>query len=506
MGVLRTLLRSGMLRPTLPAPESWRLLFHAPYLGVDLSTAVAIHAAREPRANALRDDAGPLTWAEMDRRVSRLANALLEGASPGDRIAFLMRNGRELVEAYAATSRAGMVAVALNTWSSPEDLRAVMEVHDPALLLHDPDFDRLLEEAGWTGSVTTGPAYEALLAASQPHHPHVRPSGRIITQTSGTTGRPKGAERAVSAGAARQLLDFLERVPLRRSDRILVAPPLFHAFAQGMLGIAMTLGAQVVVQPRFDAAATSALLHRADVTVAALVPVMLQRLLDALDGSPPRLRAVVVSGSALTPALRARAEKAFGPVVYDLYGATEVGFATIADSRDARRKPGTAGRAGAGTRIMIAAEDGTVAGPGEVGEIRVDTGLAFEGYTGEAARDGTVRTGDLGRLDEDGYLFVAGRADDMVISGGENVHPSEVEAALEGHPAVAECAVVGVDDAEYGQVLVAYVVPRGDVDPARLTEFLRGRLARYKVPKRILLTAALPRTATGKVRKSQLGE
>ena len=505
--------RSGMVAPFLPRPELLGLLARAPFKTPSLGSAVAIHAATRPSATALIDDEGSLTWDALAERSRRLANALLAVAEPGEAVAFLLRNGRENVECYAACGLAGMAAVPVNTWSSHSEVEHIVGTQNVVVLIADREFADVVEDVDvvvwWVGEDGD---YEPALRNAGDNAPPVRGGGRIVTHTSGTTGKPKGAERSMGGTAGLgSLISLLEKVPLRRSDVFYLAPPLFHQFAQGMMAAGLVLGTTIVLRRKFDAEdfLQNAVVTRA--TAAALLPVMLKRIAD-LDGPVPvpPLRVVIASGSALPPALRQRAERRLGDIIYDLYGSTEVGFATIATPRDHAMRPGTVGQAGRATQLLIVDDDDNEVAPGDIGRIHVRSDFAFEGYTGhdmkESVIDGAISIGDLGYLDEDGYLFVTGRDDDMIVSGGENIYPSEVEGVLEEHPDLSDSAVVGADDEEFGQVLHAYVVKRdgANVSAKAVTTFVKERLSRYKAPKKVVFVDELPRNAAGKVVKAKL--
>jgi fatty-acyl-CoA synthase len=277
--------------------------------------------------------------------------------------------------------------------------------------------------------------------------------------------------------------------------------------------LALLLGAAVVARRRFDPAAVLADIARHRVEVVIAVPAMLRRLLDVPE--PARagldlssLRAVLTSGAPLGADLGTRFMAAFGPCLYNLYGSSEVGFGAMATPDDLLAAPGTVGYPPAGTEVRILGPDGRPLSAGQVGRVFVRAGLALAGpgAGGREVIDGFLDTGDLGHLDAAGRLFVDGRADDMVISGGENVFPGEVEEALAGHPGVAEAAVVGVPDEEFGQRLRAFVVarPGAAVDADGLREYLKGRLARFKVPRDFVFVPRLPRNALGKVVRRDL--
>jgi fatty-acyl-CoA synthase len=506
--------RAGLVRAYLPRPKLLALAAKAPFRTPNLGTAVALHAALRPSEPAVVDATGQLTWAELDDRVTRLANALLDLAQDGQRVAFMVRNGRAAIECYAAAARAGLAAVPVNTWSSRGELRHIVETQDPAVFIADEEFADDVEAERQDAEVLITGAdgrYEQALAGASSSPPSVKGGGRVVTHTSGTTGKPKGAERDLGGGSISALVAFLEKVPLHADEEFLLTAPLFHTFAQGMMGIGLVLGMTLVLPPRFDPAGFLDTMAERRIAAAALVPAMLRKLLEVEDApDTPEWRFAVLSGSALPPALREQAEERFGNIFYDLYGSTEVGWATIATPQDHVERPGSVGRPGKGMKAFAVDDDGTVLPPGEIGRIHVATGFEFEGYTGidsdrQTAHGGT-EFGDLGYVDDDGYLYVTGRADDMIVSGGENVYPSEVEAVLDEHPDIADAAVVGADDEEYGEVLHAFVVPRqgASVSSDDVVSFVRERLSRYKAPKRVKILDELPRNATGKVLKGEL--
>jgi fatty-acyl-CoA synthase len=352
----------------------------------------------------------------------------------------------------------------------------------------------------------------AMSGSPRPLPPPGRAARQIIL-TSGTTGTPKGTLRDAPSNID-PLLAILSMIPLRSSDVTLVAAPMFHTWGLAHLALGMALGSTLILRPRFDPSEALALIEHDRVTVVAAVPVMLQRLVDAADAAERRydtssLRVVAVSGSALPGDLALRFMDRFGDVLYNLYGSTEVAWASIATPADLRAAPGTAGRPPPGTVVRLLDAGDRPVGPATRGRIFVGNSLLFSGYTDRATRpvlDGLMATGDTGYFDRAGRLFVEGRDDDMIVSGGENVFPGEVEDLLAGHPAVLECSVIGVPDAEFGQRLQAFVVLRpGHVAGAgELRAYVRNRLARYKVPRDVIFLDALPRNATGKVVKRSL--
>ncbi|GLZ06957.1 acyl-CoA synthetase [Actinomadura sp. NBRC 104412] len=504
----------GALHPVRP-DRAVRLPFVYRRFGPVPATVGAMAALRFPNRTALIDERGTLTYAELERRAAGLATALRTRVTEDGTVGVLCRNHRRFVEAVLAASRLGNDVVLLNTDFSGPQLGRVAERERPALLIHDAEFDAVVDEASFAGRRVhawrdgSGP-HETLdeLAETPPETPRPARHSRVILMTSGTTGTPKGARHDLSIGAILPVaLSHTMRVPVRSGAPMVIGPPLFHVLGFAYLTAGLALGTPLVLFRRFDAKRVLEAIEglRAETLIA--VPVMLQRLLDALDGPrPASLRVVVCGGSALHPHLCEAFMDAFGDVIHNVYGATETGWATIATPRDLRERPGTVGRPSLGVRIGILDERGEEVPTGEIGEIYTGGGLRFAGYTGGGARpvrDGLVGTGDLGHVDERGRLFVDGRADDMIVSGGENVFPGEVEDLLGAHPDVAEVSVGGVEDERFGQRLAAYVVraPGATVTEDDLKDHVRSHLARYKVPRDVHFVDTLPRTSTGKVKR-----
>lgn len=520
---LGLLARSGVVAPIRPD----RLLGVARgwlRWGTSMATGYAAGAARHPDRAAVIDDRGGLSFAEIHDRTDRLARALADrGVAPGTRLAVLCRNHRGPVEASVAAAKLGADVVLLNTSLSAHQLREVLDELDVALVVADEEFDPVLAElpascqriTAWTDGVPDHPdTLEALIRLDGARALPVRPpAGRMIVLTSGTTGTPKGAARPrprswSPAGA------ILSRIPLRAGEPTFVAPPLFHAWGVAGLQLALLLGSPVVLHRRFDPAEALRAIAEHDCRVLFAVPVMLHRILELptteRGGDDVRLRVAAVSGSALPGALATEFMDVFGDVLYNLYGSTEVSWVSIADPSDLRADPSTSGKPPMGTRLEILDEAGDAVPTGEVGRVFVGNEMLFEGYTRAGSEvevhDGMMATGDLGRLDARGRLHLAGRADSMIVSGGENVYPGPVEDVLSVDPRVREAAAVGVDDDEFGQRLAAYVVradgARLDADDVRA--LVRERLARFSVPRDVVFLDELPRNATGKVLTREL--
>ena len=495
--------------------------------GATIAAAYVTHGADAPGQSAIADEQGKLTYSEVNARTNALARGLAElGVREADSVAVLCRNGRSFVEAVVACSKAGADILLLNTSFSPTELTAVVARERPSLLIYDGDFSPIVERADVDPSVVQlvghaegGPrdvkTLESVIARSDPGGlPPPDHESRPVILTSGTTGTPKGARVARPANLD-PLAWFLRLVPLRARSPYLIAAPAFHAHGFGQMTIGAALGCELVLPRRFDPEQTLALIerHRAEGVVA--VPVMLKRIMelppevrDRYDTSS--LRLVLCSGSALTPALAREFMDEFGPVVYNLYGSTELSGATIATPDDLLSAPGTVGRPLPHTQIAILDDNGTILPQGSVGHIFVGHEMLFEGYTDGSRLDvsagGMMSAGDLGHLDADGRLFIDSRADDMIISGGENVYPSEVEVVLSQHPGVDEVAAVGVEDEQFGQRFVAFAVlrPGQELEPQQLLAYAKENLARYKVPREVRVLDELPKNALGKVLRREL--
>jgi fatty-acyl-CoA synthase len=339
--------------------------------------------------------------------------------------------------------------------------------------------------------------------------------GRYIILTSGTTGTPKGAQRSQPEGLG-ALAALFSKIPRRYGETAMIAAPLFHSW--GFLHFLLSLPtlATMVLRPRFDPEDTLRAVAEHRARVLAVVPVMMQRILSLPDEVKSRydlssLELTAASGSALPGELATKWMDEFGDNLYNLYGSTEVAWASIATPEDMRAAPGTAGRPPRGTTIKIVDEQGHELPQGETGRIFIGNQLAFEGYTGGGDKEhlgDLLSSGDVGHFDSDGRLFIDGRDDEMIVSGGENVFPREIEDLLADHEAVEEVAAIGVEDEEFGQRLRAFVVREEgrDVSEDDLKEHVKKNLARYKVPREIVFVDELPRNATGKVLKRELAE
>jgi len=488
------------------------LLAMAPW-GPSIAGLFAASVGRYPRADLVVDERGAIGNWQMWVETDSVARALRSrGIGPGVVVGILLRNSREFVTTLLGAAKVGADVVYLNPSFAGPQLADVAGREGLELIVHDDD---LGETVGHCDGVGTISATElADIAAQRSFLPlmPIRHAGRQIILTSGTTGRPKGAQRSAS-GSASSAAGLLE-VPFRARDKVLIAAPLFHAWGLAHLTIALATTSTAVLERRFEPEATLAAIERQRPGGLVVVPVMLQRILALDDGVLGRydtssLRYIASSGSALGASLVTATMRRFGPILYNIYGSTEVALASVATPDDLRAEPSTAGRVALGATVKILDADGDEVGPGTSGRIFVGSGAAFEGYTGGGTREsigGLLSSGDVGHFDTAGRLFIDGRDDEMIVSGGENVFPAEVEELLNAHPDVAEAAVAGVDDDEFGQTLAAFVVrrPGSTLTQREVAAYVRANLAGYKVPRHVTFRRELPRTATGKLRKLDL--
>jgi fatty-acyl-CoA synthase len=524
VGALRALVAAGVLAPV--SPTRWPRLLAALRLGFGPATACRLGAARHPERTAVVDERGAVSYGALESRVAAIAAALARdhGVGPARGLAILCRNHRGFVEAILAASLLGADALLLNTDFAGPQLAQALQKQSVGALVLDEEFAERCDVAGYAGARIiawhdgAAPARSLDTLAATGARARLRPrrAGRIIILTSGTTGAPKGAPRAPSLRAfVGPLTTLLTKIGLRAGEPMLVAPPLFHGFGLAYLALALFLGAPLVLRRKFDPEGLLAAVATERVATLVLVPLMLRRLLELAPAARRRhdtsaLRAVLSAGAPLDGTLALDFMDAFGDVVYNLYGSTETGFGAIATPADLRAAPGTVGRAPLGTTLQILTAARDPAAAGTTGWIFIGGRLVFDGYSGGGSKErarGLMNTGDLGHIDSAGRLFIDGREDDMIVSGGENVFPREVEEALARHPAVDDVAVLGVPDPEFGQRLKAFVVPRagGAASADELKAYVKANLARYKVPREIVFVAALPRNATGKLLRAQLG-
>ncbi|MDX6198696.1 MAG: hypothetical protein QOJ79_1847 [Actinomycetota bacterium] len=504
----RVLVGSGLLKPARPDKLLGMVLAVARW-GLTPATGYAAQAARQPRNPAIIDDDGVLTWRDIDVRTDRIAGELrARGVAEGEAVGLLARNGRGFVEATTALSKCGADVLYLNTGSAGSQIDEVLNREKATAVIHDAEFGDLLAEATRGRLEITTEHLTAIATEPGPGAPP-KPShtSRQVILTSGTTGAPRGAAR--SGAGIEDLVSFLSRIPMKAGETTVIPSPVFHAWGLGHLSLAMVMGSTVVLRRKFDPKQVLADIQEHRATALVVVPVMLEKLLQA-DPSLydlSSLKIIASSGSALPGELAEKTLAVFGPVLYNLYGSTEVAYAAVATPEDLAADPRTAGKAPHGVTLRVVDDKGKDLPPGESGRIFVGSGMSFEGYTDGSDKDrldGLIATGDLGILDEEGRLTVLGRDDDMVVIGGENVFVGQVEDALLAHAAVSDAAVVGVEDPSYGTKLVAHVVLSGKAGEKELQDWVRSKVARFAVPREVQVHDELPRNTTGKVLKREL--
>jgi fatty-acyl-CoA synthase len=491
--------------------------------GASPATGVTTAAIHHPHELAIVDERGALSWERLHRRSNALAHSFAAmGIGPGDGVGIMCRNHRGFIEATLAAAKIGASALYLNTMFAGPQLVEVTRREGPKALVYDEEFGELLSGVddsverivAWCDGEVDAPTLDGLIeAGDESDHKPPPDKPKFVILTSGTTGTPKGAQRSSPDGLM-AIASLLDKIPFRRGMTMMIAAPLFHSWGFFHFVMSLPTASTMVLRRRFDPEGTLEAAEQSRADVLAAVPVMIQRILtlpdEVLDRySLPDLKITSLSGSALPGELAIEWMDRFGDNVYNLYGSTEVAYATVATPEDLRAAPGTAGKPPRGTRICLFDEAGKEVPQGEVGRIFVGNEMAFEGYTGGGGKeiiDGLYSSGDVGHFDSEGRLFIDGRDDEMIVSGGENVFPREVEDLLADHDAVVEVAVIGVEDDEFGQRLKAFVVARSETEVSAqdLTAHVKANLASYKSPREIEFLDELPRNATGKVLKKDL--
>jgi acyl-CoA synthetase (AMP-forming)/AMP-acid ligase II len=493
--------------------------------GMSVATGFAIAAQRCPDRPGLIDELGTLTWRELDQQSDALAAGLQDLPGKVGVIGIMARNHRGFVQSLIAANRIGADVLLLNTSFAGPALAEVVAREQVDAVIYDEEFAPSVAQAlkdrpdaarivAWTDDPG---AHAVTVAGLIDEHMEQRPSpsgrtSKLILLTSGTTGSPKGAKH--SGGGPAELKSILDRTPWRAEETAVIVAPMFHAWGFGQLVFAAFMACTVVTRRKFDPEATLALIDEHRATGLCVVPVMFDRIVALPDDVLSRysgrtLRFAAASGSKMRPDVVIEFMDRFGDVIYNNYNATEAGMIATATPEDLRAAPDTAGRPAAGTDIRILDSEFSEQPPGEVGTIYVRNSSQFDGYTSGATKDfhdGYMSSGDVGYVDADGRLFVVGRDDEMIVSGGENIYPIEVEKTLAAHPEVDEAAVLGVDDEKYGQRLAAFVVlaEGASATPETLKEHVRENLANYKVPRTITVLDDLPRSSTGKIVRREL--
>lgn len=527
---VRKIVESGAFR--LESPLNYAAMANEIVKWGEFGMLPSLNARRHPDRAACIDEDGEFTYKELDDAAHALANALLaKGVRAGDGVALLARNHRWFLIANYGAARVGARIILLNSEFSGPQIKEVSEREGAKLIIYDDEYTKAVSKAEPPlgklralginpdkdePSGSTDETLDDLIArSSTAPAPKAGKHASIIILTSGTTGTPKGANRSTPPTLA-PVGGILSHVPFKASEVTSLPAPMFHALGYLHATIAMFLGSTLVLRRKFKPPLVLEDIEKYKVTAMVVVPVMLSRILDAVEKMHKKpdlssLKIVFVSGSQLGAELASRALKDLGPVIYNMYGSTEIAFATIAGHKDLERNPATVGPVVKGVKVKILDENGKELPRGEVGRIFVGNAFPFEGYTGGGHKqiiDGLMSSGDVGYFDEHNLLYVSGRDDEMIVSGGENVFPAEVEDLISGHPDVVEATAIGVEDKEWGARLRAFVVKKPDteVDEDTIKHYVRDHLARYKVPREVIFIDELPRNPTGKILKRELRE
>jgi fatty-acyl-CoA synthase len=527
---LRKIIESGAFR--LEPPLNYAAMAADIRRWGEIGMLPSFNARRTPNKTAIIDDEGSITYKELEEAANAVAHGLLaKGVRGGDGVAILARNSRWFAIAGFGCARVGARIILLNSSFSGPQIKEVSEREDAKLIIYDDEYAKDVSEAkpelGKLRALGTNPDSDkesgstdetlADLIAHSSNEPAPKASkhSSIIILTSGTTGTPKGANRSTPPSLG-PIGGILSHVPFKAGEVTSLPAPIFHALGFLHFTIGMFLGSTLVLHRKFKPDVVLQDVEKHKVTAIVVVPVMLSRMLDALEKMDKRpdlssLRIIFVSGSALPPDLAERTLKEIGPVLYNMYGSTEIAFATIAEPKHLQKNPSTAGPVVKGVKVKIFDDNGKELPQGEVGRIFVGSSFPFEGYTGGGNKqiiNGMLSSGDVGYFDENGLLFISGRDDEMIVSGGENVFPAEVEDCISSLPDVVEATAIGVEDKEWGHRLKAFVVKKegSDLDEDTIKKHVRDQLAKYKVPREVVFLDELPRNPTGKILKRELRE
>ncbi|WP_419186589.1 acyl-CoA ligase FadD12 [Mycolicibacterium peregrinum] len=524
VGLVTTMRRAGII--TAMRPDKYlRIASAMARENMSVTSGFAASAQRCPNRPGLVDELGTLTWQQIDQQADALAAGLqaLPGGEPKV-LGIMARNHRGFVLSLIAANRIGADVLLLNTSFAAPAMAEVVDRESVDAVIYDEEFTDTAALAladrpsaarivAWTDTHAHDLTVAKLVEQHRGQEPRrATEKSKVILLTSGTTGTPKGAKH--SGGGPEVLKAILDRTPWHTEERVVIVAPMFHAWGFSQLAFAASMACTIVTRRKFDPEATLELVDRHRAKGLCVVPVMFDRIMDLPDNVLNRydgrtLRFAAASGSRMRPDVVTAFMDRFGDIIYNNYNATEAGMIATATPADLRAAPDTAGKPAEGTEIRILDAEFQQVPTGAVGTIYVRNSTQFDGYTSGSTKDfheGFMSSGDVGYLDEAGRLFVVGRDDEMIVSGGENVYPIEVEKVLAGHVDVAEAAVIGVDDEQYGQRLVAFVRVSGAATPNDLKAYVRENLANYKVPREITVLAELPRNSTGKIDRRQLQE
>ncbi|MGM0556461.1 MAG: class I adenylate-forming enzyme family protein [Myxococcota bacterium] len=536
--LLRVGRRTGLLREILSA-KTPQLAYRSAKFGLSVRSVHALHAVSHPSRLAVVDEHRSVTYGEADLEINRIGNALRErlAVRSGDPVVLMMENRCEYLLSWFALFRIGASGVHASYRMTAEELEYQVEHSGASILIvseaaleaartlrsQRPDLDlELIVVSNGEDVFESEWGYQAFQAGASERfaEPERRADGDSrsdnIVYTSGTTGKPKGTVRNFASFGINELTRIVDRLPLEVGDKHLLVAPMYHSGGQVFCLMHAALAATIYMRPKFDAEDALESLHKWDIDSAFMVPTMIRRVLDLPDdvhrANPASGLKALVSGAAPFPQdLRRRAIERFGAsAIHDFYGATEIGWVTLITGEEMLERPSSVGQPLPGQHVYILDDDMNVLPPGEVGTIYVANEQKMSGYLRDReANDETfvgdmVTVDDLGYLDEDHYLYLAGRSRDMVISGGVNIYPVEIEDVLVQHESVQDAAVIGVADREWGERLVAILVGSDDLDLDEIEAFARGHLSSHKVPRQWDVLDELPRNPTGKIQKNEL--
>lgn len=480
--------------------------------GVNLMLLFALTEKLEGDKTALVDSRETLTYKELQQRCENLACHLVDqyGLGKGQKVAFFCRNHASLVQGIFAASRLGVDVFLLNSSMSQLQFDRLVEEHGFDFLVYDEEFSGLIEKTPCRNPKLvsyqeTGMAINLLSAvpsASKRLLPSAS-SGKIVLLTGGTTGKPKQVVHQPSLFNFLQPFSaLLNRLQLPKYSTAYIATPIYHGYGIAVLLSFFALGKKVVIQESFDAKRACVLIQEHQVEVVTVVPLMIHKMLNTNKNALGSLACIASGGAKLNPALVEEVNHHLGGVLYNLYGTSEAGLNIIAAPEDLQHQANTLGRLIAGGRLRVM-KDGKEVEPGHTGE------FCFQNkWSMQNSGSRWIRTGDIGYRDQDGFYFLCGRKDDLIISAGNNIYPLEIEAALMNHPSVEDAAVIGVEDVYSGQILTAYVQLRsGEMLTAEaLKGWLRTHLAEFQVPREIFFVEELPYTAVGKLDRKRVSE
>jgi fatty-acyl-CoA synthase len=536
------LYNSGVVGQTRPAGVL--AMARAALAGVrDPNIFLHVNALNHPDRPAVVFQGRRLTFGELDRRIGLLTQVLEDaGVRSGERVALMMHNSTEFIETSAAATRLGGTVVPVGYRLKAAEVGYILANSGARALVFDAELADVVEGALRHRDPALSPPavlpgallavrrdgdrlpafardYEAALLGTRGRAVGLpRGNAGVMVYTSGTTGRPKGALRNMGTTGFEPIVSLMLQIGMNKDDRHLSVCPLYHALAGFFCSFNLIMGATVVIVPKFEAEEALRLMHEEQITTCAIVPTMIRRLVELPPEvlaryRPTALRALVSSAAPLPAELARATLDRLGPVLWNTYGASEFGLCTLASPDDLAQHPGTIGRLLPGNQIRFFDDDGGEVPEGEVGELFVGNTTTIDEYHGnaeatqKARRQGLFSVGDMGRRSASGHYFLVDRKSDMVISGGVNIYPAEIEQTLHEHPGIAETAVIGIPDADWGEALAAFVVPaRADAPPAaeELVAFCKERLAGYKVPRQVHYVTELPRNPSGKVLKREL--